>query len=234
MNIFIYSDESGVFDRIHNDFFVFGGVVLLSKELKDITSRKYSNVEKTIIESEGLPHNAEPKASAVSNKAKYKMYRSLGQVQKFGVVIAEKELLDEIFIHKKTRQRYMDFAYKIAVKRKLETMIKAGLLSPLDVEHIYIFADQHLTATDGRYELQEALEQELKIGTFNQHYSKFFPPLFPNLKDVVLKYCDSKTVVLVRAADIVANRIYHAAVGGTAEKLRNENTNIIFLPGENK
>ena len=27
MNIFVYADESGVFDRIHNDVFVFGGLI---------------------------------------------------------------------------------------------------------------------------------------------------------------------------------------------------------------
>ena len=38
MNLFVYSDESGVFDHKHNDLFVFGGLVFLSKEDKDITS----------------------------------------------------------------------------------------------------------------------------------------------------------------------------------------------------
>ena len=31
MNIYIYSDESGVFDKEHNDYFVFGGLILLGK-----------------------------------------------------------------------------------------------------------------------------------------------------------------------------------------------------------
>lgn len=48
MDIFIYSDESGVFDKIHNDFYVYGGVILLSKNDRDICSRKYSAAEKTI------------------------------------------------------------------------------------------------------------------------------------------------------------------------------------------
>ena len=35
MNIFVYSDESGVFDVAHNDFYVFGGILFLSKNEKD-------------------------------------------------------------------------------------------------------------------------------------------------------------------------------------------------------
>ncbi len=34
MNIYVYSDESGVFDKEHNDCFVFGGLILLGTEDK--------------------------------------------------------------------------------------------------------------------------------------------------------------------------------------------------------
>ena len=32
MNIYVYSDESGVFDKEHNDYVVFGGLILLGTE----------------------------------------------------------------------------------------------------------------------------------------------------------------------------------------------------------
>ena len=35
MNIFVYSDESGVFDVVHNKIYVFAGRVFLSKEEKN-------------------------------------------------------------------------------------------------------------------------------------------------------------------------------------------------------
>lgn len=34
MNIYVYSDESGVFDKEHNEYFVFGGLILLEQETK--------------------------------------------------------------------------------------------------------------------------------------------------------------------------------------------------------
>ena len=43
MNIFIYSDESGVFDKVHNKYFVFGGIMFLSKDERDNFNRKYIN-----------------------------------------------------------------------------------------------------------------------------------------------------------------------------------------------
>lgn len=43
MDIFVYSDESGVFDVDHNDIFVFGGIILLGKGAKDDCARKYAH-----------------------------------------------------------------------------------------------------------------------------------------------------------------------------------------------
>ena len=71
--------------------------------------------------------------------------------------------------------------------------------------------DEHTTATDGRYELRESLEQEFKIGTYNYTYSKFYEPIFINLKNINLSYCNSEKVPLVRASDIVANKVYYCA-----------------------
>ena len=35
MNIYVYSDESGVFDKVHNDIFVFGGLIMLETSSKE-------------------------------------------------------------------------------------------------------------------------------------------------------------------------------------------------------
>lgn len=51
MDLFVYSDESGVFDYLHNDLFVFGGLILLGKEAKEIACRRYIAAEKVIYSS---------------------------------------------------------------------------------------------------------------------------------------------------------------------------------------
>lgn len=40
MNIFVYADESGVFDRTHNNVFVFGGLIFLGKDERDEGQRR--------------------------------------------------------------------------------------------------------------------------------------------------------------------------------------------------
>lgn len=230
MNIFVYSDESGVFDSAHNDIFVFGGVIFIDKENRDIATRKFIAAERSLRHAGIHKIGEELKACRISAKEKGKLFRALNQYIKFGVVVRQKRILQEIFKSKKSKQRYLDYAYKIALKRAFENLIALGAIVPEEVERVYVFVDEHTTATDGCYELKEALEQEFKYGTFNFCYQKFFPPIFQNMKDVTLKFCNSRTTALVRAADIVANKIYYCAINDDTSIYSKEKINIINLP----
>ena len=106
-------------------------------------------------------------------------------------------------------------------KRALEKLINDGKITKTNIDNVHIYNDEHTTATNGRYELKEAIENELKNGTYNIKYDKFFPPTFENLNGIDLHFCDSKRTTLVRAADIVANRIYYMALNRNVEKLEN-------------
>lgn len=227
MNIFVYSDESGVLDKKHNDFFVYGGLIFLSKDDHESWKRKYLSAERTIRKIENKDKHEEVKSTSVSNKSKGKLYRSLNHTEKFGVIIKQNEIYDNIFNDKKTKQRYLDYAYKIGVKRKLCKLIESNLIIPSEVENIYFFVDEHTTATNGRYELCESLEQEFKLGTYNWNYSKFYEPIFPKVKSVNVIYCNSENKTLIRAADIVANKLFHCI---NTDKVQNIKFDITYLP----
>ncbi len=231
MNIYIYSDESGVFDKEHNDYFVFGGLIFLGIEDKENWSRKYSSVEKILRANKGVALDYELKATQVTNKEKGKLFRTLNGCYKFGVVIRQKQVLDRIFLSKKDKQRYLDYAYKIAAKRAFEKLIQDEIINPNEIERLYFYVDEHTTATNGRYELQEALEQEFKLGTFNYKYDTYYPPIFKQMKQVQLEYCNSKSKLLVRAADIVANKIYYLTKNEMIKDICEiQNMNVIYLP----
>lgn len=230
MQIFVYSDESGVFDYIHNDIFVFGGVIFLSKEDKDIAARKFIAAEKSLRINGQHDKNIELKACRITPKEKSKLFRSLNQVIKFGVIIRQKRVLKEIFGDKKSKQRFLDYAYKIALKRALKHLVLENKIIPDDVENMHVFVDEHTTATNGKYELKEALEQEFKYGTFNLNYQKFFPPLFKNMKSIELHFCDSSTKTPIRAADIFANKIFYCINNDDESIYKKSNIYIINLP----
>lgn len=223
MNLYIYSDESGVFDKQHNDIFVFGGLILLNNEEREIWSRKYSSVEKILQLNNPSRKHIELKGSHLTNKEKGKLFRSLNQCYKFAGIVKQKELLERIFDTKKDKQRYLDYAYKLSVKRALSQMIKEQRINANQVERMYFFVDEHTTATNGCYELKEALEQEFRFGTYNYNYSAFFPPIFHQLQEVNVTYCNSRSKLLIRAADIVANRVYYLSKEKEFDKIHSIN-----------
>ncbi len=227
MNLFIYSDESGVFDAAHNDYYVFGGLIFMSEEDIGNASRKYIAVENTLREN-GICNGNEIKAAVVSAKHKRKLYNSLKEYHKFAVVIREKDLNANIFMDKKSKQRFLDYAYKRAVKNGISYLMDSGFFGKSDIEKLSFFIDEHTTATNGRYELKEALDGELSIGTFNYSYNHFYPPIFSNRPIIKLKFCDSKSKTLVRAADIVANKVWHMALSNQLAAL-SAMDNIVFM-----
>lgn len=230
MNLYIYSDESGVFDRKHNQIYVFGGIICNAKEKRDEYARIYRGVEKQIYTDKGIDPGTELKAAVLDVNSKRRLYGSMKNAHKFGVVIDQQKVNGNIFNSKKSKQRFLDYAYKIAVKRKLQQLIGSGMLNARSVENIYFCLDQHTTATDGKYELREALEQELVYGTFNMDYSAFFPPIFKQKVCIDLRFYDSRKQPLIRAADIIANRLWHAALDNNAKALSSDKFKITFLP----
>ena len=213
MDIYVYSDESGVLDRreneFENNFFVFAGLIFLSKNDKDIFSRKFKKAEKDIRNSHYKNTTFELKANRLRAKEKYSLFRASNNCYRFSAIIDKSKVNKNIYAHKKSRQRYLDYAFKISLKNAFKSLIKDGILNPDEVKNIRVFVDEHTTSTDGCYELREALENEFKIGTFNSNYQKFHPPIFPDMKYLEVNYVNSEKNTLIRASDIIANNIFY-------------------------
>lgn len=109
-------------------------------------------------------------------------------------------------------------------------MINIGQINPFEIENIYFFVDEHTTATDGLYELRESMLQEFKEGMFTSNFQTFKEPIFPNLKNLDVKFCNSSKKPLIRAADIVSNRLYYATVNADLENLDKTKFYITRLP----
>ena len=230
MDLFVYSDESGVFDRIHNDYFVFGGLILLGNEAKDIAIRKYIAAERALNSSGKYKRGYELKATHITNAEKGKLYRSLNSYYKFAVIIRQQSVLKNIFDDKKSKQRFLDYAYKVGLKNLLKHLIAKGLIDSNEPNTLAVNCDEHTTATDGRYELREALIQEYKIGTFNFKWDTFYPPILPALTGVNVNYCNSAKKPLVRAADIIANKVYYCVLNNKIPDIRSDHLILTYLP----
>ena len=147
----------------------------------------------------------------------------------FSIVIKQQNVLNRIYANKKSKQRYLDYAYKIGLKKVFQKLIDSKIINSNEVERLYVFNDEHTTATNGRYELKEALEAEFKNGTFNYDWNKFYPPIFENLKEIKLEYCNSAKKPHIRMADIIANKAYYLSKARKIDELQNKMI-VHFLP----
>ena len=68
---------------------------------------------------------------------------------KFCGIVKQESVLDSIFESKKTKQRYLDYVYKISVKRAFEQLILNKQIIPNEIENIYFFVDEWIKVTDG-------------------------------------------------------------------------------------
>ena len=118
-----------------------------------------------------------------------------------------------------------------AIKKRVGNSHSLLISKHIDVENIYFYVDEHATATNGLYELNQCLEQELIFGTFNFNYDAYYPPLFPKAKSVVVQFCNSSKTLLVRAADIIANRLYNLMIRDMKSSIETiSNMYILELP----
>lgn len=206
MNLYVYSDESGVFDKKTNSFFVFAGIILTSKEDRNKLKNKYLTLEKSIKYDKEISSKVELKASNIANKTKKRLYSYLKDVIKFSVVINLQKLFD--YKGKDNKQRYLDYAFKIGFKRTLKKLEKDGLIRLNDIERIFIECDEHTISTSGIYDLRDSIYNELKYGITNFNKNAQYGAIIPELVDVEVKYLDSKNNALIRCADIVSNFVY--------------------------
>lgn len=228
MDIYVYTDESGVFDKNHEDTYVFGGVIFLNAESKDNAGRKYLHAERTLRTRHSKYRRGELKACILENSHKGDLFRSLNKEIRFAIVIKQKKVLDRIFNHKKDKQRYLDYVYKVGLKKVFIELDQKGVLNLDHVNNLRVYNDEHTTATNGKYELREALESEFKHGTYNQEWNKFYPPIFKNLRAIDLQYCNSAKKPHIRMADIIANKAYYLARTGQMINLRKSMITIVF------
>lgn len=228
LDIYVYTDESGVFDKKHETIYVYGGVIFLTPEDKENSGRRYISTETALRKSHSNYRKGELKASRLENRHKASLFRSLNGEIKFSIVVNIGRVHDRIFCEKKSKQRYLDYVYKVGLKKVLQRLVADCKIETTEVDTISIFTDEHSTATNGKYELREALLNEFKYGTFNQDWNIFYPPLFEKLSNLTVEYCNSAKKSHIRMADIIANRAYYLAKNDLFGELGEKTISIHF------
>lgn len=205
LNVFL--DDSGVFSLGHNEYFVYAGYVFIGAEEKANANREYRTLSDKIRKE--MNHSGELKAKhLVGTKHKRALVRVLKKYDNLACVVTIPSIRSSILNNKLSIHRYKDYALKIAIKRKLETLINAGYIDSTKETELNIFIDEQHTSTDGFYNLEESIREEFVNGIHNLDYGSYHPPLFTGNIKIKVKFCDSSCNYLIQASDILANRMH--------------------------
>ena len=231
MDVYVFSDESGIFDYKSHEYFVYAGIIIIGKQEMDSLSRRYSAMEKNLRKKSKYKNMPELKAAFLDEKDRKKLLNVFSDSFKFCVVIRQRKLdTARIFKDAKSKQRYLDFAYKLALRRALEEMVARGSLLPEDSFRLIINEDNHHIATNSLYSKEESIHTELKEGIYRSRFGQFYPPVFRNLESVDISLKDSTTNSLIRGADIVANSVYVSLIKNGALPPDEDLIHIEILP----
>lgn len=231
MDIYVFSDESGIFDYKSHEYFVYGGIIIIGKQEMDSLSRRYSALEKNLRKKSKYKNLSELKATYLEEKDRKRLLNIFNGTYKFCVVIKQRKLdTSRIFKDSKSKQRYLDFAYKLTLRRTLEEMVARGTLLPEDSFRLIISEDNHHIATNALFSKEESIHTELKEGVYRSRFGMFYPPVFRNLESVEISLKDSTTNSLIRGADIIANSVYVALIKGEDIPIFGDLSHIEILP----
>ncbi|MCF0237155.1 MAG: DUF3800 domain-containing protein [Sphaerochaetaceae bacterium] len=228
MDVYIYSDESGVFDNVHYKTFVYAGLIFTDIQEMENIRRKFVGAEKNKHKKAIYKNLSELKAFCLRYDDKNDLYRIFKDIPKFGVVINQHKLdAKKVYHSSRTKQHYLDYAYVTAIKKVFEILVSKGNLQREDEISFHFFVDEHATANDKNYNLNEIILKELRDNT-----SLCTVPLFPNTNKITLEFCKSDTNPLIRGADIVANQLYSVFRPDSTNNrmITDEFTSIVFLP----
>lgn len=205
--VYFYFDDSGV---LHNNapcnYFVYAGLSFIDHKEKEKSKRLYKNISNKIKES--LEVEGELKSAGLAPKHKSSLYRSIKNIDSIGVSVDISRVYNSILSNKKSIHRYKDYVLKMAVKKQIKYYIDNGLINANEDVKIIVNIDEQATATDGFYGLRDSIFEELKKGIVNFDYGKFHEPIFSEMVEIEVNYCDSSCNHLIQASDVLANRIW--------------------------
>ena len=230
MTIFVRADESGVFDPVHNDFFIFAGLIFLDAQEMELTSRRYLSMEKKLRKKKEYKTLPELKATLLNHEDRRTLFRVTESCSRFCVIVKLSHLDSKsVFADKKSKQRYLDYAFKRGLKHAITCMAERGSIFYEDPAQFSILLDERTNASNGLYDLEESIYREMR-GEIRNIHSKAFPAALPNTQKVTIKYGNSEHEPLLRCADVLANRILHECRHGSMENIRNQNLFVLRLP----
>lgn len=213
--IFILMDDSGKLNKNENSC-IFGGLFFYSsneymnfvnkyKSIIDSIKCKYckqdqNNCDYDCIEIKGT--------TKIKNSDRRRIFNLVKKEKNFGVFIKNKKVFMPIMNDKSARGRFCDYAQKRIIKEIVLYSIRNKFIDPNQPLKLYIKIDECKTKSNGYYNLQDSIYEELVNGIINYDYSIIHKPILSNSLKVKVKIYDSKYNFGIQSADIMSHYLH--------------------------
>lgn len=231
--IYINMDDSGRLIKGEPDelVFVYGGVFFLSQKEQENFARQYKALVNIIkpkycknLKNDSTINNNFCKTHSYQNckyncpELKSNMLkphdrrRLLNFIKKYDTsvaVVSNYQLKDSIFDSKASKGRFKDYVIKREVKKIIENLISQNRITSKQPVQLILNLDEQSTVSNGYYDLEITIKEELQFGILNYDYGTYFPPILSSV-DVKVKYKNSYYNYPVQAADLLVGEVRHA------------------------
>lgn len=207
--IYINLDDSGKLTN-KEKISVYGGIVFLSKKEKDKFITQYRKMINDIKCSYCNACNKkcpEIKNTNIKPSDKRRIMNYLKKYYIIALVIKNDLVYNHIKESKSAKGRFIDYSIRRMIKEIIKNLIKHKSLDPNKPIRLIINIDEQSTKSNGYYNLQDGLFEELKYGILNYNYSKKLEPIIHNELEIKVSYQDSGKSYVVQAADLLAGTI---------------------------
>jgi len=215
--VYINLDDSGKLTT-KEKISVYGGLVFLSKKEKDKFITQYrsiiNNIKCNYCDKIGSCNKECPEIKN-TNIEKNDKRRIMNYIKKYYVValiIKNDNVYEHIKNSKAAKGRFVDYAIRRMIKEMIKSLIKCNSINPNKPIRLIINIDQQSTKSNGYYNLQDGLIEELKYGIINYNYASKINPIVYSDLDVKVSYQDSGKSYVVQAADLLAGTIRRTAI----------------------
>lgn len=207
-------DDSGKLNKNENSC-IFGGIFFYSSK----EYMNFINQYKSIIRNIKCQYCYQSKfecnkkcieikgTTKIKNSEKRRIFNLIKKEKNFGVFIKNQKIYSPIINNKSSRGRFCDYAQKRIIKEIVTYSITNHLIDPNKSLKLYIKIDQSKTKSNGYYNLENSIFEELAHGITNFDYSIIRPPLIKSLK-VSVKFYNSKYHYGIQSADMISHFLH--------------------------
>lgn len=231
--VYINMDDSGrlVKGEPNELVFVYGGVFFLSLKEQEDFSRQYKSLvdlikpryckdfskDASLNKKHCSTHTyqncvyncPELKSNMLQPKDRRRLLNFIKKYDTSVAVVSNYKIKDSIFDSKASKGRFKDYIIKREVKRIVENLISQNRLNSRQPVKLVLNLDEQSTVSNGYYDLESSIKEELQFGIMNYDYGISFPPILSSVI-VKVKYKNSYYNYPVQAADLLVGEVRHA------------------------